>query len=336
MKTIFLTQFGSHVYGTTVPTSDTDLKGLIVPSAKQILLQRDPNTIVQTTKLDKNSKNSSEDTDTEFFSLKQFMKLLMEGQTVSVDILFTPKMFWLVDANPIFNTIYENRSQFLHTGTSGFVEYAKSQANKYGIKGSRVNAVRTILEFLNQLDDHTKLADTKNFVKLYELIYSDPENKTGLKHEFINLVETRNPRGVLETHLEVCNRKVPLFALVKYAKEVYQRIFDAYGARALAAEKNEGVDWKSLMHAVRICEQAQELFLTQNVTFPRPNADFLLKIRKGELPYKQVAELIENGMIDMEATKLKSTLPTKPNYELAEQIVCDVYRNEIYENYSFN
>ncbi len=320
MNTIFLTQFGSHVYGTTVPTSDTDLKGLIVPSSKQILLQKDPNTIVQTTKLNKNSKNTVDDVDTEYFSLKQFMKLLMEGQTVSVDLLFTPKKFWLQEADPVFEMIYNNRHHFLHTGTSGFVEYAKSQANKYGIKGSRVNAVRTVLEFLNELDDHTKL---NNYIATDQALPKE------LQKEHINIVQTRNPRNELEYHLEVCNRKVPLFALVKYAKEVYQRIFDQYGARALAAEKNEGVDWKSLMHAVRICEQAQELFLTQNVTFPRPNADFLLKIRKGELPYKQVAELIENGMIDLEATKLKSTLPTKPNYELAEQIVCDVYRNEI-------
>lgn len=328
MKTIFLTQFGSHVYGTTVPTSDTDLKGLFVPDPKQILLQRDPKTIVQTTKLNKNAKNSSEDVDTEMFSLLQYMKLLMEGQTVSVDILFTPEKFWLMNEGETFKTLYNNRDQFLHTGTSGFVEYAKSQANKYGIKGSRVNAVRTTLEFLSTLDESQKLSHPKNMVALYEFVWSDPENKAGQKQEFINLIESRNPRNEIEMHLEVCNRKCPLHATVKYTKEIYQRIFDAYGARALAAEKNEGVDWKALMHATRICEQAQELFLTQNVTFPRPNADFLLKIRKGELPYKQVAEFIEQGMIDLEACKLKSTLPEKPNVELAEQIICDVYLNE--------
>ena len=40
MDLIVEMRFGSHLYGTDTATSDLDLKGVYLPSAREILLQR--------------------------------------------------------------------------------------------------------------------------------------------------------------------------------------------------------------------------------------------------------------------------------------------------------
>lgn len=322
MKTIFVTEFGSTVYGTRVPTSDTDYKAIFIPDAKDILLQRAPKTIVEGTKVDKNSKNSAEDIDTEKFAMHQYLDLLMQGQTVALDMLFTPKQFWKSHSRE-WERILMFKDCFLHKGTTSFIGYAKTQAAKYGIKGTRVAAMRHILDILK--------ACPKHHVKLKELEFL--VNGELPQNEHIKIVMCKGPNGQDEPHLEVCNRKIAFHATVKYAIDIFQRIFDEYGARALAAEQNNGVDWKALMHAVRVCNQAKELLQYGTITFPRPDAALLLQIRKSELPYKQVAGLIENGLEELETIKEKSTLNDKPKREVAEMLVVDAYSEAILDKY---
>jgi predicted nucleotidyltransferase len=42
--------FGSHLYGTNSETSDRDYKGVFMPTREQILLQRIPHSINESTK----------------------------------------------------------------------------------------------------------------------------------------------------------------------------------------------------------------------------------------------------------------------------------------------
>lgn len=327
MKILIKMKFGSHVYGTNVASSDTDIKGVYLPSHEDILLQRIKPSINSSTKADPNGKNGPGDVDTEFFSLQQYLKLLMEGQTVALDMLFTPKEHILElheDVGWVWLALQQHREQFLTRGVNAFVGYARQQAAKYGLKGGRVDAVRRTLELLKSNDPHIPLHELQ--FQLTELVYSSDQ---------INFVECKGPNGKTATHLEVCNRKAPLSLQVHRAIEMYQRVFDAYGARALQAEQNQGIDWKALMHAVRVNSQAKELLATGHITFPRPDRDLLLQIRKGELPYKQVAEIIEKGQEELEEGAKSSMLRDKPDYEYADQIVIGVYSKEILDGYDY-
>lgn len=321
-------QFGSHVYGTNVPTSDHDYKAVYLPEPRDILLQKVKGTYKSNTKEDPHAKNTADDIDLEIFSLQRYLDLLMEGQTVAVDMLFTPRKFW-EEHRAGWLMIQYNKDKFLHSGVSSFAGYCRTQANKYGIKGSRMKAVRTVLDMLKPLDQNAKLGEFKEGLSL--VIYGggnlamDPH--PDLEHAAI--VMCKGPNGREEPHLEVCNRKVPFHAKVKYAVEVYQRIFDEYGERARLAEKNEGIDWKALMHAVRVQEEAKELLLTGHVTFPRPEAPLLLKIRKGEVPYADVASQIEAGLEELEVVQSKSTLQKEPDRKFADDLIAEVYKNII-------
>jgi hypothetical protein len=54
-----------------------------------------------------------------------------------------------------------------------------------------------------------------------------------------------------------------------------------------------------MMHAVRVCHEADVYLLNHVVTYPvrRP---LVLKVRKGELRYAEVAEVLEAGMTRLE------------------------------------
>lgn len=324
MRTIFLTQFGSTIYGTSTPTSDTDVKGIFIPEAKKIVMQSVQDSVNQTTKINKDSRNTPEDVDTEYFSLQKYMELLLEGQTVALDMLFSPQNLWIGEQSYAWYEILAHKEKFLHKGLSAFTGYCRTQAAKYGIKGTRIASLRVALDMLKLFPPEEKLLNL------------DLVTWAGLvNNEFISITEIRNPRGVMEPYLQVNGRKIPFHSTVKYATEILTRIFEQYGARALLAEKNEGVDWKALSHAVRVCSQAKELLTDHVITFPRPDAALLLQVKKGELPYNQVAEIIEQGMIEVEEATKNSTLPEKPDKELAETIVECYYSETVITEYHY-
>jgi hypothetical protein len=47
----------------------------------------------------------------------------------------------------------------------------------------------------------------------------------------------------------------------------------------------------------------------RRITYPRPEAHLLLKVRKGELPYKAIAEIIEEGWQTSSAARRPQRCP---------------------------
>src|ERR1700691_2658395 len=92
-RTIVKMQFGSHIYGTNLPTSDLDYKAVHIPVAGDILLQRVKPAISIKTKQDDTKKNTASDIDFESFALQKYMAMLMEGQTVALSMLYTPEQW---------------------------------------------------------------------------------------------------------------------------------------------------------------------------------------------------------------------------------------------------
>ena len=94
-------------------------------------------------------------------------------------------------------------------------------------------------------------------------------------------------------------------------------------------KKNEGVDWKALSHAVRVATQAITLFETGEVVFPLYNAKHLLEIKIGQLPYKQIAEEIENLLPQVYAAAEKSTLPEALDQEWIDDFIYEKYSKAV-------
>jgi predicted nucleotidyltransferase len=310
--------FGSHLYGTNTPESDTDYKSVYVPPFRDILLQRikDSVTIGGKTKRE-GEKNLSTDTDNECYSLQRYLGLIAEGQTVAVDMLFAPEPLLTTD---LWATIRENKDRLLTKKSAAFVGYCRTQANKYGIKGSRVAAARNALERFEKFQN-----EQGSTAKVGEFLVAVEQNLD----DHTRIVQKETVQGKVEWFFECCNRMVGFNNSVKEAANIFRRIHENYGDRARQAELNEGVDWKALSHAVRVGNEALELLETHRITFPLANASHILEIKKGLLPYQAVAEEIENLLVAVEKASETSTLRDQPDKVFIDDLVEETYRKEI-------
>ena len=322
-KTIVRMKFGSHLYGTSTPASDVDYKSVYIPTGRDILLQRVQGTIKTGPDKAEGSKNSPGDVDEECFSLQHYLQLLAEGQTVAIDMLFAPQ-FDAHKGDYTWLAIYQNRERFLTKKSAAFVGYCRTQANKYGIKGSRVAAAKQAMEFFrDQVGIHGPT------VKVGELPHRIVVSLCDNDHtQLVQGGTSERP----EQFFECCNRKVSFGNTVKSAYEMFARIYENYGARARLADSNEGVDWKALSHAVRVGHEALELLNTGRVIFPLLSAKLLLAIKLGTVPYAQVARLIEALLVEVEDAATKSTLREEPDWAFIDNFVEDVYQQRVLED----
>lgn len=317
MESIVRIKFGSHLYGTSTPESDLDYKSVHIPDADDILLQRVKGSICDKRPKGEGEKNFAGEVDEESYSLQRYLELLTQGQTVAIDMLFAPAP---EHTSALWKHIQNNREKLLTKKSAAFVGYCRTQANKYGIKGSRVAAARIATDLFEGL-----VSDGKGTTKVYEwegaLEHLAKENP---EHIAIVVYEDEK-KGKTETYFECCNRKVPFTASVKLAHEIYSKVRDAYGQRAQLAEQNEGVDWKALSHAVRVGEEALELLGTGNITFPLANAPQILAIKQGEIEYAVVAGMIEKLLFMVEQAAETSSLREEPDYEWIDELVKNQY-----------
>ncbi len=320
MKATVRMKFGSHLYGTDTPASDLDYKGVFVPAAADILLQRVKGSISTKRPKAEREKNVAGEIDEESYSLQRYLALAAEGQTVALDMLFAPRSaleIWTLD----WAWIQDNTHRLVTRKCASFIGYCRQQANKYGIKGSRVAAARAALELLSE-----RMATRGTVAKLGEI-----EADIGalvLANEHMSAVDIEVP-GRTVRHWDVCGRKMPFTSSIKTARDIMQRLVDEYGHRALQAERQQGVDWKALSHAVRVGRQAIELLGTGRIEFPLAYCGHLVSIKLGEQPYQCVAEEIERLLVEVEQAAAVSSLRDEPDYAWIDATVSEVYRREI-------
>lgn len=315
-KLIYRIEHGSRMYGTSTPSSDTDFKEVYVPSGRSILLGRVKEGRAYGPDKDNSEKNKPGDIDTNSFAITKLFKMLSGGDIIGCELIFTPERSILYK-HPWYSEILENKRIFLSRKVDGYVGYCRQQANKYGIRGSRVAAVRGMIELIELLMEtgHTKI-DTA-WPALAE--YCDQT-----EHCEVELVPNGNT-GQIIPHLVVCGKKQPRTNPMKAALDCYRLIFENYGHRALAAERNEGIDWKAISHACRVGEQAIELLETHRITFPRPNAERLLQIKRGEVAYQEVADYLDELLIHVEAGSKASTLPEKADQAAIDELILSLH-----------
>ncbi len=323
LRTIVQIKFGSHLYGTATEDSDVDIKAVYLPSARDILLQTIQPAITAGRTKPAREKNTAEDVDFEAYSPHKFLSLLAEGQTVALDMFFAPSQFFIEEPSPIWADIQAVGRHLFNKKAASFVRYCRQQANKYGIKGSRMMSARKAEVFFKQALEHYPSAS-----KLYLL---EKELEDLIQYEFITLGLIENVNGGTTKYIEVCGKKLLYNASIKSAHEVIQRLISEYGERALAAEKNKGIDWKALSHAVRIGYEAIEFLTTQKITFPRPEAEHLVAIKQGKLNFKTVAEEIEGLLAKLEEASFASTLADSYNPQIIADFIEGLHRQQIIE-----
>lgn len=150
---IFKCVFGSHLYGLNTADSDMDYKAIVLPSQKDIWMQRgmfSKNTSSNPT----STKNTSEDIDMEIMSLHKFIKLACNNEMIAIDMLHVhPDSGCVLEDSMIWTDLRSRRAQFYSKDMAGFLGYVKKQAAKYSYRGSRVHSLKKIVEIIEDIPD---------------------------------------------------------------------------------------------------------------------------------------------------------------------------------------
>ena len=311
-KIIMETIFGSHLYGLNTPNSDTDYKGIFIPDAKDILLGKAPKTIQSSTG-DKHSKNTTDDIDRQMFSLSKFISLACEGDTVAIDMIHADDSK-LVTNSETWQYIRDNRHRFYTKKLTGLFGYVRKQASKYGIKGSRLAALREVVECIKTIDDSKKVGDFKEYFPLNEFAY---------------WIFATDKNGVNQIFYEVLGRKFQQTVSVKEMKTSLFKLWEEYGDRARLAEANQGVDWKALSHALRGGYQLINIYKHGDLVYPMEQNPLILSVKTGNMPFNEVQEELEKVVQEVEILAENSHYPSSVDKEFWEDFLEEVYSEHI-------
>lgn len=316
-RIICRTIFGSKLYGTDGPDSDTDYKSVFMPTEMEILTGQIPKTINMTTGKN-NSRNSADDIDHESFSLHYFMQKLYQGQTVALDMLHGNLE---TITTPLWRELKDARKQFYTKNMQAFVGYARKQAAKYGVKGSRLDAAREALAFLMTQGD-TKIG----YLAVTQQLWED-------EHSHLHFVYGPDAIDNQQSYWEVCGKKMTFGGKASHYVDMLKKFYENYGGRAKLAAENQGIDWKAVSHAFRVAYQTKAILQGNGFSYPLKETEEIVSIKYGRRDYNSVvAPALDTLMTEIEELAKVSTLPEKVNVDFWQVFLAD--KTSDYLNYN--
>lgn len=306
MLTIVKMKFGSHLYGLETENSDTDYKGIFLPSKEDCFLNKIPKSYSKSSG-NNFSKNTKEDIDYEIYSLQYFLALAFQGETATLDMLHCPEdSNILMESSEIWRFIRKNRNKFYTKNLRAFLGYAMKQASKYGIKGSRINTCEEILSFFNKYKETNKLKEVWEEIPKLEHCSKDDD------------------------FIDICGKKIQKTVKINYAKRIIENYLNEYGERARLAKENKNIDFKAISHALRAGFQLKSLYEKGDIIFPFEGEEkkLLLNVKKGKINYlEEVAPILENLLDEVKALSKQSKYPEKVDKSFWEKFLIEIYNN---------
>lgn len=298
--------FGSHLYGLDTPESDTDVKGIFLPTVKELLLDNYKHSVSLSSGPD-HVKNSKYDTDIDFMSLHRFIKLATAGEIVPLDMLHAEDVSRGRHHGYIWDSLRTCRDKFYSKNLKAFNGYIKRQLNRYGVKDSISYNVNEVLTILEMQDRRARLEDVVHMLPTTD-------------HTYIDDVEND------QTYYVINGKKYRLNMDVARLVTVLKKATKNFKATQAMLATNTGIDWKACSHALRVGFQAYHLYKDGEFTYPLDSNKFLMDVKLGNLNYKN---LVEPAMEDLiaEVTYLarNSNFPEKVDMEYWDEWLVNTY-----------
>ncbi|ADB39174.1 nucleotidyltransferase domain-containing protein [Spirosoma linguale] len=333
---------GSRAYGTDLPTSDTDIRGVF------ILPQADLYGLHYVEQVN-DAKN-----DVIFYELRRFVELLAKNNPNILELLCAPADC-ILQKHPLFDRLQV--SDFLSKRCRDtFAGYAASQIKKArGLNKKIVNPLprerKSLLHFcyvvtgqksvpvLDWLLAHNRKTEQCGLVSvphardMYALYY-DETTSLGfqglISHEESTAVSLSSiPTG----HAPVAHLYVNQDGYSSYCKD-YREYWNWVEKRNAARYENtvehgKNYDAKNMMHTFRLLDMALEILQTGQVMVRRPNREELLSIRSGAFDYDELLAQAEEKLNQIDAAAQTSLLPEHPDLAAIEHILVGL-RTELY------
>lgn len=309
MNMIMRCVFGSHLYGTDTPESDRDYKGIYLPEPYECYTGKIEKSINISTG-NNYSKNSKDDIDEEIYSLQYFMTLAKRGEMIVIDMLHVPDHM-IIESSNIWKILKGRKKELFYSkNLSGYLGYIRTQTAKYGIKGSRLAAMKEVINCMERFDKKCRMEVIWNLLPI---------------NEYCMFVD--NPKENRWKHYECCGKQLTSTQTIENAYAVIKNMYDRYGERAKKAEKNEGIDWKAVSHAFRAGYQLKEIYETGDLVYPLKNAEYIKDIKLGKFNYKQdkIGETLETLYNEIVELSNKSKYPETISEAMLDNFIVSCY-----------
>ena len=347
-KLIYLSQFGSHLYGLNTENSDLDFRGIYIPTLDDIILKKDKDeintelqikvaggcvTIDFDTFTDVSFLDRYEKVDVKIFSLQKFIQLCSKADTNALDLLFSvglgingeigvqPEQETYADPygwHIMWKLLY-NRNKLINTDKlESPITYAFKQATRFGIKGERYSKLSQVLEVAKELleKEGEYVRDLVQYFP-FASVFDD-------KHVKIDILKNKD---VDEYYLNICGVQHQFnTALTTFINRIEEKLTKEYTSQRTINAK-DGNDWKSLSHAIRVLLEVQELLETGNIQFPLQHKNFLLDIKLGKVERQVIDEYFKDHLSGLMECIEQDTLGWKYDEEFWNEFILKEVKN---------
>lgn len=285
---------GSRLYGTATPDSDYDSRGVCIPPLEVLL---DPF-------MRFNVKDSFDGEDRSIYDLGNFLKLCSDNNPNVLEMLFVPDSFVMYKTKT-WDKIISNRDLFLSKNIKHrFLGYAFSQ----------LEAIKRHREWFISPPDHKPTREEFGLTQTPLVSEANIQNMMGVPNELFK-----------EKHYEELQRERK-YREVKKKWDNYIQWKTNRNPKRKASEEAIGFDGKYASHLFRLMSEGKELLLTGNITFPLPNAEWLLSIKNGFYQYEEILEMAKTMESEFETWYNESPLPHKPNINAIKELYFQIVK----------
>jgi len=346
---IFKAIVGSQSYGTVTPQSDIDYKGVYMQPIDDLISFNYKEQI-----------NTSKDET--YYEVRRFLELLQTANPTMLELLYSSKDC-IIKTSPQFELIAASREKFLtQKCLMSFGGYAIAQIKKakgldkkmnwekqrverktpldfiYALEGSKSIPIITWLKEEGKLQEYCGLAAIDHYKDCYALYYDyNPQYAKDSNRE----VQPIGFRGIAteasnELRLSSIPKGMAIQTIIHYNKDGYSmhcKDFKEYSEwlekrntqrYVDTQEHNQQIDGKNLLHCRRLLDMAIEIATEGTISVKRPNADYLLSIRKGEVKLKDIIKQAEEDIKGLEELFKKSSLPKECDKKWINDLLIEI------------
>lgn len=318
MRTCMLKMFsGSHLYGLNTENSDTDYVGIFLPTKKQMFsLSYDSEVDMSVEDRLDNGKNSPNAIDVKFYDIKRFISLAMEGNPNVIEKLFVNEES-ILHINKYGRMLLDNKDLFLSKKIiSKHLGYSRSQRRKLIIKTANMENLINARDFLQEKHNN---GFEKNL--LPEFNSDDNFNKI--------FIEDEKKKIMYKVGAYSINRNITIKSALRWINELISNT-----SHRLENLSISGYEHKFASHSLRLLYQTIEIIETGKITFPLKERDYILKVKKGLVPYEELISKMEELELKLSAIENNTLLPDVPDINKINLFLNDIFTEWFKDNES--
>lgn len=347
MTLLFRAIVGSQAYGTATPTSDVDYKGIYSQPIKDLISF--------------NYKEQIElGKDETHYEVRRFLQLVQSANPTVLELLYSPTDCILTNSKQ-YGILARERDKFLTKQcVNSFGGYAIAQIKKATALDKKMNweakrvQRKTVLDFCYVYENGKTLPLVK-YLKREGLVQENCglvrldhiSNSFALYYDYSKQYDNARGRmadlgysGIVgedsnEVRVSSVAKDAAPLCLLNWNKDGWSRhCRDYHQYQEWLKERNEQryvdnqhgqkVDGKNLMHCRRLLDVALEIATEKTINVRRPNAESLLKIRRGEVPLLELIAQAEEDIKGLNDLYASSGLPDTVDKEFVNDLLLEI------------